>query len=163
GGVPPSEPVAIQGPRRVVEAEPGAERFTPAPASENAAVRPLDPELEAALKDAPLPQYNILPSLEDRPATDQKTDESASEAASWTDDNFSMQTTRLYFGRSSIGIADEGLSRWEPGTEPQILTDPDMKMSSLDPNAPITEGTSVAGKGEVTGEDQRPKTPAERL
>jgi spore germination cell wall hydrolase CwlJ-like protein len=159
----PSEPVATQGPRRLTDA--GVDAAVPAPANENAAARPLDPELEAALKDAPLPQYDTSSSLEDRPLTVPQNGEGANEAGatSWTEDNFTAQTTRLYFGRSSLGISAEGLSRWEPGAEPLILTDPDMKVSSLDPTAPITEGTSVAGKGEVTGEDQRPKTPAERL
>jgi spore germination cell wall hydrolase CwlJ-like protein len=163
----PSEPGVTQGARRTADAngEAAPTRIAPAPASENAAVRPLDPELAAALKDEPLSQYDTSSPLEDRPLVGPSRDHTASEAdaASWTEDNFSAQTTRLYFGRSSIGISGEGLSRWEPGAEPLVLSDPDMKVSSLDPKAPITEGTSVAGKGEVTGEDQRPKTPAERL
>ncbi len=159
----PSEPVMTQGPRRVTDAVPV--RIAPAPANENAAVRPLDPELEAALKDTPLPQYDTSSPLEDRPLTTSQNEEDANEAdaTSWTKGNFTAQTERLYFGRSSIGITGEGLSRWEPGAEPLIMSAPDMKVSSLDPNAPITEGSSVAGKGEVTGENQRPKTPAERL
>ncbi len=159
----PSEPVVTQGQHRLTDAAPAS--VEAAPANENAAVRPLDPELEAALKDAPLPQYDTSSLLEDRPLTASQNGEGVNEAGatSWTEDNFTAQTTRLYFGRSSLGISGEGLSRWEPGAEPLLLTDPDMKVSSLDPTAPITEGTSVAGKGEVTGEDQRPKTPAERL
>ena len=163
----PSEPVVTQGARRLTDAGSDAAPagVVPAPANENAAVRPLDPELEAALKDAPLPQYDTSSPLEDRPLAASRDGGRANEAdaTSWTEDDFTAQTTRLYFGRSSLGISGEGLSRWEPGAEPLILTDPDMKVSSLDPTAPITEGTSVAGKGEVTGEDQRPKTPAERL
>jgi spore germination cell wall hydrolase CwlJ-like protein len=162
----PSEPVVTQGPRRLTDAgtETAPARIVPAP-NENAAVRPLDPELEAALKDAPLPQYDTSSPLEDRPLTTPQKDDAAGEAdaVNWTEGNFNAQTTRLYFGRSSIGISAESLSRWEPGEEPLVLVDPDMKVASLDPNAPVTEGTSIAGKGEVTGEDQRPKTPAERL
>jgi spore germination cell wall hydrolase CwlJ-like protein len=158
----PSEPVAVQGPRRVVDSH---VEVVPAPANENAAVKPLDPELEAALKDTPLPQYDVASPLEDRPLVDQQKEDQTNDAdaANWTEDNFAARTSRLYFGRSSIGITGESLSRWEPGAEPLILSDPDMKASSLDPNAPNSEGTSVAGKGEVTGENQRPKTPAERL
>jgi len=164
----PSEPVVTQGPRRLTDAVDAAPpvHMLPAPANENAAVGSLDPELEAALKDEPLPQYTTSSPQEDRPLAAARKDEDTSQAAdtSWTEDNFAAQTTRLYFGRSSIGVAGaEDLSRWEPGAEPLVLSDPDMKLSSLDPNAPVTEGTSVAGKGEVTGEDQRPKTPAERL
>jgi spore germination cell wall hydrolase CwlJ-like protein len=165
--MPPSAPVVTQGPRRVADVgvDPAPARIVPAPANENAAVRPLDPELEAALKDTPLPQYDMSSPLEDRPLTAPEKGEGVNEAdaTSWTEDNFTAQTARLYFGRSSIGISGEGLSRWEPGAEPLVLADPDMKVSSLDPTAPITEGSSVAGKGQVTGEDQRPKTPAERL
>jgi spore germination cell wall hydrolase CwlJ-like protein len=163
----PTEPVASQGPRRVADAdvEVAPVLVVPAPANENAAVRPLDAELEAALKDAPLPQYDVNSPLDDRPLVDPQKDDQAgqADATNWTEDNFAARTSQLYFGRSSIGITGESLSRWEPGAEPLILSDPDMKVSSLDPNAPVTEGTSVAGKGEVTGEDQRPKTPAERL
>ena len=162
----PSEPVAVQGPRRVTDAdvEIAPSPVVAAPANENAAVKPLDAELEAALKDAPLPQYDVSSPLEDRPLVEPPKEDAANQAdTSWTEDNFAARTSRLYFGRSSIGITGENLSRWEPGAEPLILSDPDMKVSSLDPNAPVTEGTSVAGKGEVTGEDARPKTPAERL
>jgi spore germination cell wall hydrolase CwlJ-like protein len=163
----PSEPVAAQGPRRLADtdADVAPLRVVPAPANENAAVKPLDAELEAALKDTPLPQYDVNSPLEDRPLVDAQKEDQASQAdtTNWTEDDFAARTSRLYFGRSSIGITSEGLSRWEPGEEPLILRDPDMKVSSLDPNAPISEGTTVAGKGEVTGENQRPKTPAERL
>ena len=63
----PSEPVAAQGPRRVADSdvEVSPARVVPAPANENAAVRPLDAELEAALKDTPLPQYDVTSPLED--------------------------------------------------------------------------------------------------
>lgn len=95
----PSEPVVTQSRRRLTDA--GADA-TPAsveaaPANENAAVRPLDPELEAALKDAPLPQYDTSSPLEDRPLAASQTGEGANEAGatSWTEDNFTAQTTRL--------------------------------------------------------------------
>jgi spore germination cell wall hydrolase CwlJ-like protein len=45
---------------------------------------------------------------------------------------------------------------------PRINDDPDIKKS--EPSAATADpGTTVAGKGEVTGEGRRPKTPAERL
>jgi spore germination cell wall hydrolase CwlJ-like protein len=164
-GAPVADPTMPQGPHQLSDASAAPASPSPAPANENAAVVPLDPELEAALKDAPLPQYDISMSLEDHPFGETRSDgESSKSASSWTDENFAAQTTRLYFGRSSIGIEAEGIEHWEPGAEPQILSsDPDMKVAALDPNAPVTEGTTIAGKGEVTGEDQRPKTPAERL
>src|SRR5579872_6359433 len=66
------------------------------------------------------------------------------------------------------------MERWQPGEEPVVVaprtsTDPDMKaMASprVDPDMVskgVESGESVAPKGEVNSEDQRVKTPAERL
>jgi spore germination cell wall hydrolase CwlJ-like protein len=62
------------------------------------------------------------------------------------------------------------LEPWSPGEEPvlivpQVRADLDIKRSALDPRANDGpgEGITVAGKGEVTGEGRRPKSPAERL
>jgi spore germination cell wall hydrolase CwlJ-like protein len=60
---------------------------------------------------------------------------------------------------------------WQPGEEPVIVSpnaDPDIKLSALAPQKnttedAATEGVTIAHKGEVTGPDQRPKSPAERL
>jgi spore germination cell wall hydrolase CwlJ-like protein len=88
-------------------------------------------------------------------------------------DGFNVKTASLFFGSSSLGGAVEGIERWRPGEEPLIvrpaLPDPDMKvMASLPPppeeGAKAAEsGESVAPKGEVNADNQRPKTPAERL
>jgi len=125
----PSEPVAAPGPRRLADADvdDAPPRVVPAPANENAAVKPLDAELEAALKDTPLPQYDVNSPLEDRPLVDVQKEERANQAdtTNWTEDDFAARTSRLYFGRSSIGITSEVLSRWEPGEEPLILRDYD--------------------------------------
>jgi spore germination cell wall hydrolase CwlJ-like protein len=170
---PKAEPAVAAGPRRTVDT--GAVPSSPRPGNENATVIPLDPELEAALKDTPLPQFDASMSSEAQPfeETADRTKaaprdaerETAADSTEWTAGNFSVHTARLYFGRASIGADAEGLESWEPGGAPQILqnSDPDMKMAALDPSAPAGEGTTIAGKGEVTGEDQRPKTPAERL
>ena len=132
-------------------------------ANENASVGSLDPDLAAALKDTPLPRYDESASISGRVLDGAATDADDSHRIEWTNDNFSVQTARLFFG-SSLGSAGESLQRWAPGDEPQILSggDPEMKLAALDPNAG-GEGTSVAGKGEVTGAEQRPMTPAERL
>jgi spore germination cell wall hydrolase CwlJ-like protein len=89
------------------------------------------------------------------------------EAGTPQTETFSFQTSSQYFGNSAFGPSSDTLERWQPGEEPTIVlqnNDPDMKLASLslDTNE-ISEGESVAGKGQVTGENQRPRTPAERL
>ena len=59
---------------------------------------------------------------------------------------------------------------WAPGEAPVVMAsratgDADIKLSALEPQKPgdISAGESVASKGQVTGDNQRPKSPAERL
>ena len=136
---------------------------------------PLDPELQAALSAPPLPQYDVSMSLEPKPLDDLKNAHEAPPvaiAAAPPRDNFSFKTSSLFFG-SSLG-SPESMERWRPGEEPTIvmpgaLPDPDMKiMASLPVNAdgPVKAGEmgeSIAPKGEVNSDNQRAKTPAERL
>ena len=137
---------------------------------------PLDPELQEALNAPPLAQYDISMSLEARPLDDLKVARDASpiplEPAP-SRDGFSVKTASLFFGSSSLGGPAESIERWQPGEEPSIvmpdvLPDPDMKvMASLPPAAgepKATEsGESIAAKGEVNTDNQRARTPAERL
>ena len=134
---------------------------------------PLDAELEAALNSPRLPQYDAAGTLQALPknhplnATAPAANEAASGEATPTD-SFSFQTSSRYFGNSDFGPSGESLERWRPGEEPTIVlqnSDPEMKqLASLPLNTnDISEGESVAGKGQVTGEKQRPRTPAERL
>ena len=144
------------------------------PAAERA---PLDPELQAALSAPPLAQYDISMSLEAQPLDDLKVAPDATaiplEPAP-SRDGFSVKTASLFFGSSSLGASAESMERWKPGEEPLIvvpggLPDPDMKvMASLPPAADAPSraaenGESVAAKGEVNSDNQRAKTPAERL
>jgi spore germination cell wall hydrolase CwlJ-like protein len=157
------------------------------PSTSNASVRgaktaavsaervPLDPELQAALSAPPLPQYDVSMSLEPKPLDDLKNALQAPPvaiAAAPPRDNFSFKTSSLFFG-SSLG-SPESMERWRPGEEPTIvmpgaLPDPDMKvMASLpvDADGPVKAGEmgeSIAPKGEVNSDNQRAKTPAERL
>jgi spore germination cell wall hydrolase CwlJ-like protein len=152
----------------------GAKTAASPPAAERA---PLDPELAEALSAPPLPQYDVSMSLEAQPLDDLK---AAPDAASivlepaHTRDSFSVKTASLFFGSSSLGGAVESMERWQPGEEPLIvmpgaLPDPDMKvMASLpsaadEPPKPVESGESIAAKGEVNSDNQRAKTPAERL
>jgi len=175
-------------PAAPVDAAPAAED----PATSNASVRgaktvdaapsadrmPLDPELQAALSAPPLAQYDVSMSLEAQPLDDLKI---PSDAASVpleptpSHDGFSVKTASLLFGSSSLGASAESMERWQPGEEPMVvmlpeaLPDPDMKVVASLPSAtdelpkPSASGESVAAKGEVNSDNQRAKTPAERL
>ncbi|MCP3471948.1 cell wall hydrolase [Bradyrhizobium sp. CCGUVB1N3] len=132
----------------------------------------LDPELEEALRAPPLPQYSGTPSASDtalslaaQPLNDLKRVPAAPAR-----DPFSVKTSNLFFGRSSLGGSLESMESWQPGAEPLIvMPDPDMKVMASLPQpseevARATEsGESVAPKGEVNADDQRVRSPAERL
>jgi len=145
----------------------------PPPAANHAS---LDPELQAALNAPPLPQYDISLSLEAQPLDDLKDAPEASGIAiepAPSRDGFNVRTASLFFGSSSLGGSAVGIERWQPGEEPLIvlpsLPDPDMKMmaSLPQPSEEAIRGTesgeSIAPKGEVNSDNQRGKTPAERL
>jgi len=62
----------------------------------------------------------------------------------------------------------EQMAPWAPGEAPVVLAsrgDPDIKQSALAPSSGGDDkaGQSIASKGEVTGVNQRPYSPAERL
>ncbi len=133
---------------------------------------PLHSELVEALKAEPLPQYDVALSLEGQPRTEGQ--DKTAEQPKRRSGGFSVQTAHLFFGHDSLGVTGEAMERWQPGEEPSVVLpaarDPDMKATaSLPVTAPsiakevAKEGLSIASKGEVTGDNQRPKTPAERL
>jgi spore germination cell wall hydrolase CwlJ-like protein len=132
---------------------------------------PLDPELQAALSAPPLAQFDPSLSTETRPQDVLKTAPEAPKPAS-SRNGFSVKTSSLFFG-SSLG-SPESIERWQPGEEPVIVMpeaapDPEMKVIAslpVDADAPARAGEmgeSVAPKGEVNSDNQRAKTPAERL
>src|SRR6266404_2657022 len=136
----------------------------------------LDPELQEALSAPPLPQYDVSMSLEAQPLDDLKSSPDASAIAlehAPSHDGFSVKTANLFFGSSSLGAPAENMERWQPGEEPLIvmpgtLPDPDMKVmaslpSTADEPKAVESGESIAAKGEVNSDNQRMKTPAERL
>ena len=150
----------------------GAKTADAMPAAEPAK---LDPELAEALSAPPLPQYDVSLSLEAQPLDELKgaPDAAAVAETAPSRDHFSFKTSSLFFGSSSLGSA-ESMERWQPGEEPMIvlpraLPDPDMKvMASLptradEPSRVVESGESMAAKGEVNADNQRVKTPAERL
>ncbi|MEA2883991.1 MAG: hypothetical protein QOH32_3247 [Bradyrhizobium sp.] len=147
------------------------------PATSNASVMgaktaagpaPLDPELAEALNAPPLQQYDASTSLEIQPPGSPKDPSAAAEPVP-PRDAFSFKTATLFFGSSSLGASVDGMERWQPGEEPVIVRsgpDPDMKaIASLPARTDDASkaGESIASKGEVNSDNQRVKTPAERL
>ena len=84
-------------------------------------------------------------------------------------DSADQGAMRLYFGIDPIGALQGAIAPWASGAAPVVMappaSDPDLKQSALGMPAidADTPGEMVASKGEVTGADQRPKSPAERL
>ena len=78
------------------------------------------------------------------------------------------ESASVFFGANPIG-STEAIKPWAPGEAPVVnapLGDPDLKLAALTPAEETNSnkgGESIANKGVVTGEDQRPKSPAERL
>ncbi|MBR0986359.1 MULTISPECIES: cell wall hydrolase [Bradyrhizobium] len=134
----------------------------------------LDPELQEALRAPPLPQYSNPPRASDAAralaTAPLEAFKRAPAAAAPSRDPFSVKTSNLFFGSSSLGGNLESIESWQPGAEPLIvMPDPDMKVTaSLSPPTAeiardIESGESVAPKGEVNADNQRTRSPAERL
>lgn len=134
----------------------------------------LDPELAEALRAPPLPQYSNPPQASDlaRSFAVQPLEALKRAAAPTTPvrEPFSVKTSNLFFGSSSLGGNLESIESWQPGAAPLIvMPDPDMKVTAslAPPTADIAKdiesGESVAPKGEVNADNQRAKSPAERL
>jgi spore germination cell wall hydrolase CwlJ-like protein len=84
--------------------------------------------------------------------------------------------SRVYFGASALGETLARIQPWAAGEEPVVMLPQATANLDLKPAPPlieerakaemkaeIKEGVTVAGKGQVTGEGQRPKTPGELL
>jgi hypothetical protein len=127
-------------------------------------------EIAAAMYVAPFPEYDISLSLELDPriVTDEPTDFVDLDPTEFTPNappnleglNAEVKESRLYFGNDLFGTGLPGISPWRNGEEPRMPADPDLKQAAP---AVAVPGVTVAGKGEVTGDDRRPRTPAERL
>ncbi|HVZ52154.1 MAG TPA: cell wall hydrolase [Pseudolabrys sp.] len=72
---------------------------------------------------------------------------------------------RIFFGTSPLASDEERIEPWSAGHAPVVLAsaDPTIRPSELGADDGHESGESYANKGEVTGTDKRPLTPAERL
>jgi len=169
----------LVGPRPEAAAPANAAPSNEDPSTSNASVlgaktaaAPLDPELQEALSAPPLAHYDVSLSLEAQPLDDMKAVTVPLEPAP-SHDGFSVKTASLFFGSGSLGGSMESIERWQPGEEPTIVTpdlapDPDMKVmpslpAAAEPQSAAESGESIAAKGAVNADNQRAKTPAERL
>lgn len=134
-------------------------------------------EIAAAMHVEPFAEYDIALSLELDPkiASEDGPDLADLDPTEFTPNappsleglNAAVKETRLYFGNELFGRSLGGMKPWNSGEEPVLMTpygsaDPNMKRTVPGP-ATAQPGVTVAGKGQVTGPDQRPKSPAERL
>lgn len=134
-------------------------------------------EIAAAMHFEPFPEYDIALSLEMNPkiVTEDPVDLSDVDPTEFTPNappsleglNDAVKETRLYFGAELFGNSLDDMKPWAVGEAPILMgprpgADPDMKQTATAP-ANAAPGVTVAGKGEVTGEGRRPKSPAERL
>lgn len=74
--------------------------------------------------------------------------------------------SQVYFDADPLASGLEQIEPWAAGEAPVITAsiDPDIKQSALAPPTGNDEaGESIAAKGEVTGVDRHPRSPAERL
>ncbi|MEN3377818.1 MAG: hypothetical protein V7604_3173, partial [Hyphomicrobiales bacterium] len=143
-------------------------------ARRNAPAKKTD-EIAAAVAFTPFPEYDISLSLELDPkiAVEEQDDLAGIDPAELLPNagpsldglNAEVKDNRLFFGNNLFGNSLGAIQPWNNGEQPTLMipdTDPDMKKVAPGP-ATADVGVTIAGKGEVTGEDQRPKTPAERL
>jgi spore germination cell wall hydrolase CwlJ-like protein len=138
---------------------------------------PQPDEIAAAMHFEPFPEYDIALSLEMNPkiAGEEPADLADLDPTEFTPNappsleglNDAVKETRLYFGAELFGNSLADMKPWAVGEAPVLMgprapADPDMKQTVAAPSN-AAPGVTVAGKGEVTGDDRRPKSPSERL
>src|SRR3954471_1834774 len=132
-------------------------------------------EIVGAMHFEPFPEYDISLSLEmDPKIIEDMADVVDLDPTTFTPNappsleglNAEVKEQQLYFGNDLLGTSPSGIKPWQVGEVPVLegvpAADPDFKQTPA-VAANDAAGVTVAGKGQVTGEDQRPKTPAERL
>ena len=129
-------------------AKDGGGRFDPYSQYEFPALpdeRPKTPDVDLPYTDLPPVHLTAPPSVSNKGAN--------------------TDAARVFFGADPLAAQQEQIAPWAPGEAPVVMAsravgDPDIKQSAL---TPLEPGESIASKGEVTGLEQRPKSPAERL
>ncbi|MEA2934849.1 MAG: hypothetical protein QOD74_1495, partial [Variibacter sp.] len=138
-----------------------------------------DAEIEAALRYEPFLEYDISLSLEMNPQLPAEPQDDA--IAELGSDPHSLDApatfgrNRVLFGAAPIGGAVASIEPWDAGEAPIVIVPtvpkqvlaalPQQSKSNPEPaqRRDSVPGVTVAGKGEVTGEGRRPKSPAEIL
>ena len=136
-------------------------------------IEPRAPDLQAALSSPPLSRDQT--SSEPEAGSDagsfveaEPPDLSILKAAA--DPDPKVHTAQVFFG-GPMATRPAGIEPWRQGEEPILMAprrpaDSDIKLAALAPSnadPKADAGETIAGKGEVTGEGRRPKSPAERL
>jgi len=138
------EPLPPLPPVLAVEPVPQAE--ADAPLKDDQSSR-FDPYADYQFADAPGEQ--VPPPAARPPAPDHK------------------DSAQIFFGADPLAPGLEQIAPWAAGGAPVVMAsvDPDIKQSALaaPQEGDDKAGESIAAKGEVTGVDQHPKSPAERL
>ena len=144
-------------------------------------------EIEAAMHVPPFPEYDISMSFEMHPRIVEEApiEVAAIDPADIIPNappnleglNAEVKAERIYFGNSPFSQTLGTIQPWAIGQEPILMMPrapsdpkPGVPVATV-PNAPVQQaslpapdaGVTVASKGEITGDDQRPQTPAERL
>jgi spore germination cell wall hydrolase CwlJ-like protein len=158
--MPPMPPVAT-----APQAEPDADA-TPSPqASKDDRPPRFDPyskyEFAPPPEERPQPSDAELPYTDLPPATLSALPPGGKEPGA----------SQVYFGLDPMGAQQEAIAPWAPGEAPVVQAprgsgDNDIKLSALTTPGSTEEvnpGETIASKGEVTGVDQHPRSPAERL
>lgn len=148
----PIEPVAPAQAEAPLANNEAVGRFDPYSEYEFAAV----PDKQPAVPEATLPHGDIAPAKQAAAAGPQK----------------HKDPERVFFGAAPIAPGEKAaaIKPWAQGEAPVVKApavygDPDIKLAALTSSGGVETkgGETIANKGEVTGVDQRPKSPAERL
>src|SRR5215212_3638672 len=138
-----------------------------------------EPKVETSLAavDPATQAGALMPDAPEAAATPPDTAEpSVANVAVALEENAVVPMARLYFGGEPMGLSLDALEPWRSGDEPNVETvlvaiDPGVHVAALDSETTgpaafppkKTGGQTIAHKGEVTGEDKRLMSPAERL
>jgi spore germination cell wall hydrolase CwlJ-like protein len=133
-----------------------------------------DAELQAALRSEPFREYDISLSLESQPRLPTEPAEShdlASEEAASSETVAGFAPPRVFFDPATVGPVLAAIEPWSAGEAP-IVNVPAVNVALAAPAQPESrrpatnradQSVTIASKGEVTGEDRRPMSPAQRL